>query len=481
MKLAGEGSATISVTLYDAKDRAIDWSYGAQSTRATSEWRRLHSRFVVPPQAATMLPRLIGDGPATVWMDDASLLRTGSIENVRGRNLPEKLTASNETIEATFHVADASLTLVDRRNGHAWRQRPSRQVVVLEAKPADHGFRLRLLDLASVLELACTVRLESQGPEMVVELSASGDLPGRVKFPPAWTSSRDSLLILPVNEGISYPAGDSSLEPMSYHLFGGHGLCMAWWGLVEGEQGIMALVETPDDAAVDIPRLDGLLTLAPQWLPQKGQFGPSRKIRYVFFDQGGYVAMCKRYRRYAQTDRPSGNRWPRSGKANPNVDLLVGAVNVWCCDRNAVAICREMQAAGISAHPLEQRRQGPEQTPTDERQMGVLTSRYDIYQDVMDPANFPSLRWTASRIGPRRPGPKDLMLDAHGDWDPRLGESRAKDGRKYPCGVLCDRQALDYARRRGSGRSLTPIPIAAASSTPPPPRRGGSAIRPSIP
>ena len=33
--------------------------------------------------------------------------------------------------------------------------------------------------------------------------------------------------------------------------------------------------------------------------------------------------------------------------------------------------------------------------------LGVLTSRYDIYQDVMDPANFPRLRglhadWTTA-------------------------------------------------------------------------------------
>jgi hypothetical protein len=443
LKLTGEGSAAISVTLYDARDRVLDWSFGEQSTRATAAWRGLHSRFAIPREAAAMQPRLIGDGPATVWLDDASLQRTGLVEGVGGQDLPEKLTAGNAAIEATFHVADASLSLLDRRSGRTWRQRPGHEVLVLDARPADHGFRLRLLEPASVLSFECTVRLESEGPEVVVELSGSGDLPGRVKFPPAWTTSHDSLLVLPVNEGISYPASDPSIVAMWYHLFGGHGLCMAWWGLTEGDQGIMALVETPDDAAVDVPRIDGLLTLAPQWLPQKGRFGPARRIRYVLFDQGGYVAMCKRYRRYAKEIGLLKSLADKR-KENPNVDRLVGAANVWCFDRQPVSTCREMQELGIP-RILWSSAARPEQIRQMNR-LGVLTSRYDIYQDVMDPANFPKLYgvhpdWTTAGW------PKDLMLDEHGDWI-RGWEVEGRDGRRYPCGVLCDRQAVDYARRR---------------------------------
>jgi hypothetical protein len=443
LKLAGAGSATISVTLYDAKGEVIDWSFGQQSTRATAAWRLLDGRFAIPPGAAAMLPRLIGDGPATVWLAEASLRRTGMVEGIGGRDLPEELTVGNGTIEATFHVADASLSLRDRRSGRTWRQRPGRSVVVLDARPEDHGFRLRLLEPASVLSFGCSVRLDSQRPEIVVELSGSGDLAGPVKFPPAWTTSRNSLLILPVNEGISYPAADASLDPMWYHLFGGHGLCMAWWGVTEGEQAIMALVETPDDAAVEVPRLDGLLTLAPQWLPQKGQFGPPRRIRYVLFDQGGYVAICQRYRRYAE-EIGLLKTLAQKRKENPNVDRLVGAANVWSFDREAVSTCREMQALGIERILWSSAAQ-PEQIRQMNR-LGVLSSRYDIYQDVMDPANFPKLRdvypdWTTPAW------PKDLMLDEHGDWI-RGWEVDGRDGRRYPCGVLCDRQAVDYARRR---------------------------------
>jgi hypothetical protein len=77
---------------------------------------------------------------------------------------------------------------------------------------------------------------------------------------------------------------------------------------------------------------------------------------------------------------------------------------------------------------------------------GVLTSRYDIYQDTMNPANFPRLGhvhgdWTTSAW------PKDLMLDSRGEWI-RGWQVKAKDGEMLPCGTLCDRQAVPYAVSR---------------------------------
>ena len=80
---------------------------------------------------------------------------------------------------------------------------------------------------------------------------------------------------------IAYFFQDPALSSMTYHLYGGHGLCMPWYGAMDGMNdmtempdaakdlttsraaGWMALVETADDAAVRIPRQDGLLALAP--------------------------------------------------------------------------------------------------------------------------------------------------------------------------------------------------------------------------
>lgn len=47
--------------------------------------------------------------------------------------------------------------------------------------------------------------------------------------------------------------------------------------------------------------------------------------------------------------------------------------------------------------------------------LGVLTSRYDIYQDVMAPTNFPRLRW----IHPdwtTDAWPRDIIRDRRDQW-----------------------------------------------------------------
>jgi hypothetical protein len=443
VRVQGQGSTTLCVTLRDAKDQVTDWTFGGATSRATPGWRPLRSRFIIPPGTKTIVPRLIGEGPATVWLDDAVLSLNGTLDELRSKGLPESLEISNPLLDVTFRVADGTLWVVDRRANRTWRQRANGGVVVLDAKAARGGWDLRLLDPATMLRFTAAVRLGADQPELIVELAAAGELEKRLAFPQPFVTAKGSFLVMPVNEGISYPVDDESLPAMWYHLYGGHGLCMGWYGVTDGAAGLMTIVETPDDAAVRVPRVDGLLCLAPEWMPQKGQFGPPRRLRYVFFDRGGYVAMCKRYREHA---RQAGllKTLAEKRQSNPNVDLLVGAVNVWCWERDAVAICREMQSLGIE-RILWSHRTSPEAL-RQLNEMGVLTSRYDIYQDVMDPANFPKLRgvhpdWTTEAW------PKDLLIGADGQWE-RGWQVRAKDGEMIPCGVLCDRQAVEYARRR---------------------------------
>ncbi len=443
IRIEGEGSATLCVTLRDAQQKVTHWSFGGRSVRASPTWKRLLSRFVVPPGTAAMQVRLIGNGPVRVWFDEAWLRLVGTLDALRKPGLPESLTLANATLEVTFRPAQATFAIRDKRSGTAWQQRPGGSLVVVEAHKQGDGLAFGLLDPASMLRLEGTLRLQADGPELLVELRGEGDLAGAVAYPLPFAPARGMLLILPVNEGISYPVDDSTLGPMRYHLYGGHGLCMPWYGMTDGRRGLMCLVETPNDAEVDLPRLDGRLHLAPLWVPEKGRFGYPRRIRYVVFDDGGYVAMAKRYRAYAQQTGLF-KTLAEKRRQNPHVDLLVGAVNVWCWDRDPVSLVQQMQAAGIR-RILWSNRASPEQI----RQMndlGVLTSRYDIYQDLMDPAMFPKLRgvhpdWTTEGW------PKDIVLGSDGGWIPGW-RVRGKDGQWYACAVLCDRQAIDYARRR---------------------------------
>jgi hypothetical protein len=444
IRLQGNGSATLGVVTRDANGGVLSWDYGGRTEQKTKDWLPVRTRFIIPNRVASIQCRLIGYGPATVWLDDVVLTRQGNLSMLRNKDLPPILTVRNNLLEVTFHTANAAIGMKDRRGDRYWAQRGDENpLVVLDAKATADDFEARLLDLATMREIAATVRLDENRPECVVTLKADGEMEGPLLWPAPFASSKGQLLILPVNEGISYPADDSSLPSMEYYLYGGHGLCMPWYGATDGKAGWMAIVETPDDAAVRIPRMDGLLGLGQEWQPQKGRFGPERVIRYVLLD-GGYVAMAKRYREYA---KKTGLFKTLGEKRSvlPAVDLLVGAVNVWCWDTDGPAICRDMQSLGI------RRILWSNQCPPDDlkalNDMGVLTSRYDIYQDAMNPENFARLRWIDPDWTSDAWKNDDLLIGRDGEWV-RGWEVEAKDGPMIPCGVLCDRQALAYAKRR---------------------------------
>lgn len=446
VRLQGEGRATLSVVTRDAAGQPVDWIYAGRSTAATAEWRLLRSRFVVPPGVATIKPRLIGEGPATVWCDDVALVRQDGGAARRRPGLPPELTIRNAALAVTFHMADATFSMQDLRNGRTWAQQASGgALTVLDARASGAALAVTLFDPVSGRDLTVRAQLDGAAPELVVGIRGEGAMDGELSWPAPVAAAAGQRLILPMNEGISYPVDDASLPAMRFQLYSGHGLCMPWYGAMAADgAGWMAIVETPDDASAAVPRSGGLLVLSPVWEPQKQAFGPERVIRYVILDRGGYVAMAKRYRGHAQKTGLF-KTLEEKRKTVPATDLLVGAVNIWCWEPNAADWCRELQAAGIrrilwsNALPPDQIRAL--------NGMGVLTSRYDLYQDAMNPAEFPRLQyrhpdWTSDAWAN-----DDLMVGADGGWV-RGWEVETKDGGMLPCGTLCDRQAVAYARQR---------------------------------
>ncbi len=354
------------------------------------------------------------------------------------------LKITNSILTITLHPTNGSMTVTDHRTGQRWTQQPQAKDVLLnDARIETNTLRLHLVQAQSGLDVVANVALEPNRPEYTLTLSATGALPRTLKFPHPFVSPPGHYLVVPMNEGISYPVEDQTIEPMRLIAYGGHGISMAFWGVTDGTRGQMAILETPDDASIRIDRLEGRLAIAPEWDSQKREFGYARRLRYVFFDQGGHVAMAKRYRAHAEQ---SGllKTLTEKRRRNPDVDQLIGAVNVWCWDRNSLSLVREMKDAGIN-RILWSNRQSPENLRA-LNELSVLTSRYDIYQDVMNPDNFQHLRgvhpdWTTAAW------PKDLMLGPNGDWI-KGWQVKGKDDQMYPCGVLCDRRAPEYARQR---------------------------------
>ena len=357
----------------------------------------------------------------------------------------EKLSVGNDAISVTVDTDDGTMSVSDKRTGLTWRQKALVKGDVTQTSQSADSIEMTWRQPGLNLDVGVKLRLDADKPEFTVELSAEGSLTSALSFPHPFITEAGTYLLVPMNEGISYPVDDETIKPRWLAAYGGHGICMAFWGVTDGQRGQMTIIETPDDMSIYMQRSDGKLCIEPKWESQKGNFGYTRKLRYVFFDKGGHVAICKRYRLHAeQTGKLKTLEEKR--RENPNVDLLIGAVNIWCWENDALTIVREARSLGIN-RILWSNRKPTEVIKAMNEMDGVLTSRYDIYQDLMDPQIVKDkLRgqhpdWTQAGW------PDDLMLDSKGNR--REGwQVKGTDGQMYPCGVLCDRQAIKHAEQR---------------------------------
>jgi hypothetical protein len=362
----------------------------------------------------------------------------------RAQALESQLALTNAALVVSVNTSNATLSVLDRRTGRLWTQQAGKaEVAVTEAHAGSNEIDLELRHVPSGLVLKARIVIEPAKPEFTFSLIGEGALSGPVRYPYLFATEPSDRLVVPMNEGISFPVEDKSIETFRLIAYGGHGICMAFWGVTDDRQGHGVIIETPDDAAIHLVRVDDRLAVAPEWDAQKGQFGYARRLRYVFFDGGGYVAIAKRYREYA---RQIGllKTLAEKRQENPNVDLLVGAVNIWNWDADPVQLAIQLRAAGIER--ILWSRGGSANALRALNDMKVLTSRYDIYQDTMNPSNFPFLRgvdanWTTAGW------PADIIRQANGDWRHGWGV-KGTNGTMYDCGVLCDSRALAYARAR---------------------------------
>jgi hypothetical protein len=359
--------------------------------------------------------------------------------------IAEKLSVSNDAISVTIETDDGTMSVTDKRTGQTWRQKALIKGKVTDVSQTADSIEMTWRQPGLNLDVQVKLQLDEDKPEFTVELSAEGSLKSALSFPHPLVTEAGTYLVVPMNEGISYPVDDETIETRWLAAYGGHGICMAFWGATDGQRGHMVIIETPDDAVIHMQRTDSKLCIAPKWESQKNNFGYTRKLLYVFFDDGGHVAMCKRYRQHAKAIGKF-KTLQKKRRENPNVDLLIGAVNVWCWERDALKIVREMKSLGIN-RILWSNRKPPEVIKSMNEMDGVLTSRYDIYQDLMDPQIVEDKLRGVHPDWTQAGWPDDLMLDKKGNR--REGwRVRGKDGQMYPCGVLCDKQALKHAEQR---------------------------------
>ena len=435
----------VSVILRNANGEVVSWTYASFNDKPG---RSLRSVFMVPRGGATIEPRVTGGGVAGARVRNLKVVRTGNARPPAAQGAPE-CTFSNAMLKGTISAVGISVT--DLRTGRTWAPPGSKKSMLEEIErrqDADGTIHIVFVRPDTMQKRHVTCRLEKERPEVLVTIGGDGPMTSIIAYPEAFATRKGDRLIVPMNEGISYPADEPDKIPGRLIAYGGHGICMAFFGVQDDATGAgwMAILETADDVAMEARRdqVTGLWGIGPSWESQKGRFGYVRRIRYVVIERGGYVAMCKRYRAYA---KEIGKFKPFSEKVKerPLVDRLLGAPNVWCWEKDKIAVAKELKAAGIDRF-LWSSGGTSEQVAYMAKMPDVLVSRYDVYQDIYHPDQLKKLGWKSGSN--TEAWPRDIVWNSadSNDWRQAWGV-KTKDGEWTYCAMMCDSVAPEYERR----------------------------------
>jgi hypothetical protein len=192
----------------------------------------------------------------------------------------------------------------------------------LAIEPYDPGFKtgvkLRLEDWRDVsLALYLTICLEGRDEELVYDIAAkeSDSVIRRLDWPTALDSRDVDYTLLSNGKGNLLPhdwpkeyfpirrnTSQGKVDPTDHSVLQSHVIeswSMSWWGFQKGKSAMMLIVQTPDDAAYQFEHpAGGPTVIGPRWLASLGKLGYLRSARMCFFQEGNYVTLAKRYRRY---------------------------------------------------------------------------------------------------------------------------------------------------------------------------------------
>ena len=435
---------SLSTTMWNEKGEVMAWTYA--SVRA-KPGEPIVTEFMVPPGAARIEPRVVGDGPCGVAIADLKIESLGNRLPAAGA-LPEKVCVATDTLAVEVSGRGAGLSVTDRRTGRTWAPAKEGSQFVTEAVREGESVRIAFMNPATMRTWGATFTPEKDRPELLVTVTGEGELGMPLAYPAPFATRKGDRLIVPMNEGISYPVDEPGWLPSELVTYGGHGVCMSFFGVQDDATGAgyMGLIETADDAAVRIGRRDdgAFYAVGPSWHDQKRMFGYARRIRYVFFEKGGYVAMCKRYRAYAKSVGKF-KSFAEKVKERPLVDRLLGAPNIWCWEGKKVEVANTLKAAGIDRF-LWSAGGSPEEVAALAKMDGVLVSRYDVYRDIYRPEQLKKLGWKSGTNTDAWPEGAAWNSADSNDWRKAWGV-KAKDGTWTYCGCMCDAVSAKYCRK----------------------------------
>lgn len=445
------GEVVESFVLRDKDNQEIDWSAGSSKVYPANGYQAVYAVVTANQNVATIQPRFIGNGKTEAKIKNVSLYKL----KINGNT--ETSCIENEVLKVICDIKTCSVTVTDKRIGKSYFQCSEKlnDVIFSECVETDKSIKFKAFDSKGKQVMSYGLEFS---PDNAATIDYFIDMPSDKQFssfafPQKSISQPGDYLVLPINEGMCFDYDDSELPKYEFVTYGGHGLCMPFFGITNSitGAGFISIIKDPDDCTVGFKRQETNCVGA-VWKGQMGKFGYSRHLSQTFLTEGNHVAIAKHYREYAKQKGllvTFEEKMRQRGRAGAeNLTKLMGAVNIWSWyydwnGHEASDFAKKIKDAGIEnilwSH--EQKAEVVQKI----NELGILTGRYDIYQDVMDPANYSLINGIHQDWLPES-FPQDIAVDKNGDFVQAWPVSR-KDGNGYVnCVALCDMTAAKYAR-----------------------------------
>jgi hypothetical protein len=297
--------------------------------------------------------------------------------------------------KVVFNKISGCLNIVDKKTGNVWKQlsngkAPQKTI----CEKSNEG----LIVFAEFDSGKFKIAIDNVDPnEVLVTISPVKDqIKNKLDYPFGFFPvSVDDRLVLPTSEGIVVDVNNSKLNLARDYYYNQSGISMPFCGFVgTGGSGLMTLVETYDDFYLNISKyeMEREKIVYPNvvWLSSYGGLRYPRKIRYCLFQQGDYVAMCKRYRKF-RIEEGTFKTLSEKARKLPNVYKLIGAANIYDITENDKLLdwlvehdIKKVLYTPFCPSTRDVWRPSPAHVEKAKKQ-GYVVSRYDIYADIAGP------------------------------------------------------------------------------------------------
>ena len=447
-----KGNISANFILYDENDNVIDWVGGMTTLLPANGYQSLYCLIYVTSEIKKIRPRFIGEGNTIAKIKNTVLYK---IENKQ-----KKISCiENDFLKVCCDTQTISVTVTDKRNGQVYEQCSEnlKGIIFTESSVLENEIQLTSYDKKGKPIIKSMIKFNSENQASLdYSLSMPPDYTfDSFSFPQKSMSKENDYLVLPINEGMCFDYNDEHAFHGELVTYSGHGLCMPFYGITNQitGAGFVSIIKNPDDCAVEI-KMNKTNCVGPNWKSQKGKFGYDRNMIQTFFTDGAHVAIAKEYRKYAKENGTlvtfEEKKQKRGIEGAERLNKLMGAANIWCWysdgkNHTADTLVSQILEAGID-RILWSNNQNKE-VISKLNDLGVLTSRYDIYQDVMNPAYYNLVSYIHEDWLPQA-YPNDIATYKDGSFVQAWGVER-KDNKGYiNCVALCDITAPYYARQK---------------------------------